>query len=394
MKAIKPKEPIKLRSKKLANGNQSLYLDFYFQGSRKYEFLKMYLVPERTEQDKLQNAETLRTANAYKSQKIIELQNDQFGFSNSRQRGRINFIDYMRALADNIQQNGTYTYHTYHSAINYLTKYAGDYIEIGQIDKRFCLGYISFLKQARTNRNIRSSYSTYSSVKNLESRPISPMTQYLYFNIFKGALNSAVRDNIISVNPATRLDIKDKPKRQSPNRCYLTFSEVQQLASLETTKPEEKTTLDAFLFSCFCGLRISDIEKLTWGQIKTQTDCGQQIELTQVKTKRILYLPLSANALSFLPERNGAPDSGIVFNMPERNIVARYLRRFSARAGINKNITFHVARHTFATLELAFGADLYTVSKLLGHTNITTTQIYAKIVDENKRKAVEMIPQI
>ncbi len=119
-----------------------------------------------------------------------------------------------------------------------------------------------------------------------------------------------------------------------------------------------------------------------------------QVEINQKKTGEPLYLPLSANALQWLPERGLAKDSDKVFALPHVSTVEKFLPIWAKDAGINKHITFHVSRHTNATLMLSFGADIYTVSKLLGHTNVKTTQIYAKIVDENKRKAVNLIPEI
>jgi len=114
------------------------------------------------------------------------------------------------------------------------------------------------------------------------------------------------------------------------------------------------------------------------------------------KTKHSVSVPLSENALAFLPERGEDGDNDRVFkNLPEQpgNADAR-LHTLIRHAGINKKVSFHVGRHTFATLTLTYGADLYTVSKLLGHCNIRTTQIYAKIVDEQKRKAVNLIPKL
>lgn len=108
--------------------------------------------------------------------------------------------------------------------------------------------------------------------------------------------------------------------------------------------------------------------------------------------KKIIHA--SDNAIAWLPERGDATDNTRIFyKLPAQvgNADAR-LHTLTKKAGINKHVSFHVARHTFATLTLTYGADLYTVSKLLGHANMRTTQIYAKIVDENKRKAVNLIP--
>ena len=79
-KQIKVKEPIRLRTKKLSNGNESLYLDIYTDGKRDYEFLKLYIIQERTKEDKEKNAQTLKLANAIKSKRIVELQNEEHGF--------------------------------------------------------------------------------------------------------------------------------------------------------------------------------------------------------------------------------------------------------------------------------------------------------------------------
>lgn len=117
--------------------------------------------------------------------------------------------------------------------------------------------------------------------------------------------------------------------------------------------------------------------------------------MTQQKTQEILSLPLSNEALKQLPVRGKAQDTEKVFKgLISLGRTNEILPRWAAKAGIQKHITFHSARHTHATMMITLGADLYTVSKLLGHTNIQTTQIYAKIVDESKEKAIDLIPDI
>lgn len=398
-KATKAKEPIRLRAKKLSNGNQSLYLDYYYQGTRKYEFLKMYLVPERTDADKLLNKETLRTANTYKATKIVELQNTQLGFNNTRLRGRVNLIEYLRKLADTHQQAGRTTYHSYISTINHLIQYAGKNVEIAAVDKDFCLGFIKYLRRANVlvpeklfyKRNEGKTIDTIT--HNHKTKKLAQDTQFCYFAVLDTALNAAVRDELIPANPIDKINPKDKIKRAATERCYLTFDEVKRFAAAPTVTVKEQQAARAFLFSCFCGLRFSDIAALTWAQIKPQNDSGLQIELTQIKTQQKLYLPLSNNAAKYLPPRPSGATTEKVFKLPSRYTISQALNDIATRAGIDKHVTFHVGRHTFATLDLAFGADLYTVSKLLGHSKVTTTQIYAKIVDESKRKAVDLIPE-
>jgi hypothetical protein len=96
----KAKEPVKIRFKQLANGNQSVYLDYYKEGKRKYEFLKLYIVPENNPAAKEQNRQTLELTNAVKAKRIVELQNNAHGFTNNGTRSKVNIIDYIKAIAE------------------------------------------------------------------------------------------------------------------------------------------------------------------------------------------------------------------------------------------------------------------------------------------------------
>ena len=139
------KEPIRLRTKKLSNGNLSLYLDTYLDGKREREFLKLYLIPEKSKSDKIQNEETLKTANAIKAQKIIALQNNEHGFSMGA-KSKANFIDYMEAQAVMYDEKGSTAYAcSVRNSIYHLRKYKGDSITLKQVDKAYLLGYIDFL---------------------------------------------------------------------------------------------------------------------------------------------------------------------------------------------------------------------------------------------------------
>jgi site-specific recombinase XerD len=124
---------------------------------------------------------------------------------------------------------------------------------------------------------------------------------------------------------------------------------------------------------------------------------------TQEKTGEAQALPLSEQAIEILNAQKESKPSrrirrefkkNIIFKLPGSQAANLTLKRWAKRAGIEKNISFHVGRHTFATLTLTYGADLYTVSKLLGHTNIQTTQIYAEVIDATKRNAVNMLPKL
>lgn len=373
--STKAKEPIKLRTKKLSNGNLSIYLDIYTNGKREYEFLKLYLIPEKTKADKIQNEETLRTANAIKAQKIIAFQNEEYGFT-ANNKAKANFIKYMETQAVMYDKKGSVAYaHSIRNSINYLREYKGDSITLKQVDKAYLLGYINFLNTVISKHN----------------KPLSEAAKALYFDVVVIALNKAVKDDILPSNPAHKITFSDRPQSGEATKQYLTFDEVKALIA---TPCKYDVLKQAFLFACFCGLRYSDIKILEWGKIQEVNKGQIQVEIKQQKTSEPLYLPLSHNALQWLPERNKAKDSDKVFNLPHVSTIEKFLARWAKDAGINKHVTFHVSRHTNATLMLSFGADIYTVSKLLGHTSVKTTQIYAKIVDENKIKTVNLIPEI
>lgn len=145
---------------------------------------------------------------------------------------------------------------------------------------------------------------------------------------------------------------------------------------------------------CFCGLRISDVKALTWGDVEKDGE-HWKLKIRQQKTQAPLYLPLSEQAKKFIPERGEATDDDLVFaNLPCEQSMNRHLKDWAKAAGIKKKVTLHTARHTFATLTLTKGGDIYTVSKLLGHADIQTTQVYAKIVDKKKVEAVNMLNDI
>lgn len=383
------KESVKLRYRALKNGNQSIYLDCYVNGVREYKFLSLYLRPESNRENKLWNREQLRLANAIKSQYIIDIQNGEYGFKDRNRSRKLNFITYCEAMAAEYDANGQNSCAVLmRSAIKRMTNYKGKNITFNHIDKDFLIGFIEYL-----NSDIRD-FDKAAKDKNRKPKPLSNVYKEALFARIMVALNKAERDGIILKNPGKDIDRKLKPHSEQKTRCYLTIEEIQKI--IETEYKPDNDIKPAFLFCCFSGLRYSDVSKLTWKEITVSQDGYAQIETTMQKTGKSITIPLSDNALKWLPEREGnLPESRIFYKLPDQvNNADVRLRTLIKKAGISKHVTFHVARHSFATLTLTYGADLYTVSKLLGHANIRTTQVYAKIVDESKRKAVNLIPKL
>lgn len=212
---------------------------------------------------------------------------------------------------------------------------------------------------------------------------ITRNTASTYFSIFKAGLHQAFIDGYLTV------DIAAKAKNiaySDKQREYLTIDELNTLAATPCDRPMMKR---ASLFSALTGMRHSDIQKLKWKEIIKDGE-HYRILFTQQKTKGVQYMPISDQAYQLCGER-GEPDRLVFEGLQDPSWINKPLERWIKAAGITKHITFHCFRHTYATLQLTNGTDIYTVSKMLGHTKVTTTQIYAKIVDEKKEQAADTI---
>ena len=388
---VKLKEPVRIRFKQLSNGNQSIYLEYYtgdvirkenyVGGKRKYEFLKLYLIPERTREDKAKNEATLALAKAIQSKRIVEVQNDAHGFQNTN-KSRVNLLDYLENIGKQSAEQGSRNYaRTVLNTVRALKLFRGDYIAFRDVDKEFLSEFTDYLRQMPK----ASKYGVLKTGGRLSNNSVVS-----YYGTLRTAINRAYKEGIITVNPTKEFDFASKVRQEPSRREYLTLDELKTLINTECRHEIVKR---AFLFSCLCGLRVSDIRKLRWCDL--QRSGGRvRIEITMQKTKEPLYLPISDEALKWLPERGEANDSDFIFPLTHEGTVNDTLQHWAKVAGITKHISFHVARHTHATMMLTLGADLYTVSKLLGHKNIATTQIYAKIVDKKKEEAIGLIPNL
>lgn len=373
-RAFKAKEPIRLREKELSNGNKSLYLDIYREGKRSYEFLKLYLIPETASNPiaKERNKQTIIQANTIKAQRIIELTNGESGVKNTH-RSKMLLFDWLEQYkqiksrkSDGLQRQIRFTQHL-------LRQYKGDAIKLADVDKSFCEGFLNYIQNEYVSKRTK--------------KRLTNFTARNYYRVLNCALNVAVRAEIIAQNPLALIESDYKPNPSESQRVYLTIDEVKALIETDFTPTIYK---QAFLFSCFCGLRFSDVQRLRWENI-ADINGQMQADIRQKKTDEPIYLPLSKEAVKWLPERPKDGNDGVVFKKIN-NVSANILvKRWAEKAGIIKHISFHTARHTFATMILTMGADLYTTSKLMGHKNISTTQIYAKIVDQKKTEAVSLL---
>ncbi|MDR0618816.1 MAG: site-specific integrase [Bacteroidales bacterium] len=379
---LKIKEPVRLRFKSLSNGSKSIYLDYYANGKREYEFLKLYLVPETTPDNKFANIEVLNLANAVKAKKIVAIQNGVHGFSANYNRSNADVITYIKKIADDKYKkygdNGKCTTRiAYLTLARHLTAYHGAALTFKQIDKAFISGFIDYLKVTKGVKSVRV---------------LGCNTQVAYIKLLNSVLNTAITDEIISFNPISQIKPENLPQRQKTGTVYLTKDELQ---ALENTECLNKTIKNAFLFSCYTGLRYSDVSALAWGKLQKDSNGDTFINYVQKKTRKQEFLPIPAKAMMFLPYRGSAGDTERVFdNLPTNTYSNVILKTWSLAMGLKKCLTFHVARHTYATLLLSLGAPIESISKNLGHSDIKTTQVYADVIGKSQRAAVNLFDKL
>lgn len=287
-----------------------------------------------------------------------------------KERLQQNFIEYFdKVTAKRHVNNSKSILINWQRAVEFLKQFAGDTLLFSQINNRVAEEYKRFLLTAPLGGNKKGT--------------ISQNTASTYFSIFKAALKQAFIDGYLTVDLSAKIKgIQDQESR----REYLSVDELNTLAA---TPCERDVLKRAALFSALTGLRHCDIQKLRWKEINID---GNQARLhfTQQKTKGVEYTPISEQALQLCGEPE-TPEKFVFEDLPDPSWISHPLKKWVVAAGIKKKITFHCFRHTYATLQLSSGTDIYTVSKMLGHTNVKTTQIYAKVVDEKKDKAAQAI---
>ena len=377
-KEIKLKETVRIREKKLSDGNISLYLDMYYKGIRKKESLKLYILPETSPIIKMQNANTRKLAEQIKAQRILDIQNCGLVDWDSVKQLHITLIEWMVKFSQGdaaVTEGSKRTRRNALARVEQYLNYIGEPdLELKNVDKEFCRGFIAFLKTCKFNNG---------------KKTLSNTTCRIFVNIVTAALTKAVNEEIIERNPFKQLEAKEKPKKDESTREFLTIDELKLLMATPCRLDIVKR---AFLFSCFTGLRYSDVKSLLWSEIHTAAD-GKTLYLEhkQVKTKKNVTVPLSEEALKWMPKKQKGKDK--VFHQMQitSTTVEVLLDEWMKAAGIQKHITYHCSRHTAATMLLTLGADLYTVSKILGHSSIKMTEVYAKIVDKKKVETVNLV---
>ena len=339
---------------------------------RRNEPLNLYLhTTPSTKFEKQHNKETLQLVEQIKSKRIAEAASGQHGFTSTNTIST-NFYSFFNQIMETKKTNeSSKNYDLWLACLIHVKRYHPDEsLTFEQVTVEWTEGLRRYFdSQAKTKSG------------NL----ISSGTASTYFNKVRAVINEAFTKEIISKNPLKQVKgITVIPSE----RVYLGLDEVRALVKTDCRYDILK---NAFLFSCLTGLRWSDINKLDWSEI-SEFNGNMRITFNQKKTSNLQYLELSPQAYSLL---NGFEQKGRVFQSLKYSAYMNVeLLRWALAAGISKHVTFHTGRHTFAVSLITQGVDIYTLSKLMGHSEVKTTQVYADIIDSVRKEAMHKIPDI
>lgn len=351
--AKKIKSPVSIRTRKGAKGH-SIYLDIYYQGKRSYQYLNLYLSDAKTIEAKVANEKYMEIARQVK----VRIENEILQGTYGLVKKDVDFIEFFK------KHKGRFDNYT--NCEHYLEQFfKGRMVTISGMDTEMLEKFHKFL-----------------------TTKIQESTAYLYMRAILCVLNKAEKYGYKTNKKGFSMT---KPK--SAEREYLTIDEIRPIYQkyVHSDKDEDQQ-IKAFLFSCLTGLRLSDICKLAWKNIRKEGEY-YRIIFEQQKTSQQEYLDINQQAYELLGDHD-IPDDEPIFRKDVDKRRGHKLRKKLEEFGITKHISFHCARHSFAIMMLELDTDIYTVSKLLGHADISTTLIYARVVDKKKREAINKIPNL
>jgi integrase len=372
---------VTLRKRKLPSGKITLYLDFFppvynpkTHKQYRREYLSLYLVPNpKNNNDKIMNSENLFKAEIICANRFNEVNKPQiynpFELEQLRLKeiGEKSFLQFLKLVAE--QKTGNNGHIWTYAVIHFENFLKNEDILMQDIDVNVIEGFREYLLKAKCIRK--------------KDKFLAQNTALTYFNKIKATLRKAYKKGLLQTDVNAAIE---SIKEQESQRNFLTMEEAVRLFNAPCKKEIVKRVC---LFSLLTGMRYSDLSKLTWEEVQYSKQEGYYIRFKQQKTDRPVTLPISHEAYEFLGKKIDQWER--VFYDLKKWDVDRLLPIWIKDASIEKHITFHCFRHTYATLQMAAGTDIFTVSKMLGHKNIKTTQIYTKIIDERKRETTNKI---
>jgi site-specific recombinase XerD len=355
-----------LRKKNLASGRKSLYLDIWHEEKRHYEFLKLYITKARNPIDKKSNEAVKELAENIRAKRELDLQASVYGYI-PKFRQNTDFLDFYESYLDKYKNKDV-------RLVKGSLKHFRGFLEEGgikvlpakSIDEQMCRDFKNYLEQK-----------------------VHGETVFNYFKKFKAAIKQAVKENILLKDVSEKITVS---RTSGLKKDILNIDEIQKLADIKCNNDQVKR---AFLFCLNTGLRFCDVTELRWNNIDKNKLRYTQKKVQHSSEAAINDIDLNRTASKIIGQR-GQPDEKI-FNLPSHTGCLKSLKTWIKAAGIDKHITWHCARHSFAVNLLdseVAGADVKTVAALLGHSDLNHVNIYLRVIDERKKQAVNRLPEI
>ena len=382
----------KLGAKVLSDGRESLFLDFYFgfemaisgktgkeykKVNNKREFLKLYLwQAPRTPLERQQNKETLELAKKIRFERGQELLESMEGYRLKKERD-INFLDYFKAYIDKYTKKDIRMVEV---ALNRFKDFLRDTPEYNKFEKQ--------IKPGQITKDMVRDFTDY-----LQSRSRGEGARSIYAR-FKKVIKYAIEHDVMLKNPCDGISIKVDD--QQLRKEVLSEEEIAQLIATHY-EHQNPNIRRAFIFCLYCGLRYCDVKDLTFANVDFS---NKLLKFEQNKTKGHsarsgVVIPLNDGLLRLIGKPS-SPDNRdeLIFPLPSYEACSKSIGRWVKRAGINKHISWHCARHSFAVNILNNGANIKTVASLLGHSGLAHTEKYTRAIDSLKRDAINSLPEL
>lgn len=398
----------KLMGQALSDGRDSLYLEFYFgyrvieskngktykKADRSTERLNLFLwQAPRSSQERQQNKETLDIAKRIRFEKSQELLEDAEGYRLKKNK-EVDLIEWMSAYCDGYTKSDCRIVKSaYNSFIDFLVDPQGKLTPKPDWDDKK-------IKAAKKSKAERIRLLKFKPQQLVKAKIIS-YTEYLkrrfrgegphsVYKRFKKIIKTAVEDGVLTANPCEGVIIKID--NNTLKKDVLSVDEMQRLIATHYTG-ENPEIRRAFIFCLYCGLRWCDVKDLTFANVDYS---NHLLKFEQAKTKGHssasgVVIPLNDGLLELI----GKGERGErIFTLPTHTMCLKALQHWTARAGIDKHITWHCARHSFAVNILNNGANIKTVASLLGHSGLSQTEKYTRAVDSLKEAAINSLPEL
>lgn len=380
-KAGSEKRKVYLRGRLLKDGKVGLYVMAFQQGKKVRKSIGILNV-ETDGNVKSQNEEVLRMAKANADMLNSDAERLRADFAPIGKSAML-LSKYVEKVGKECLEKSGGNKHGYYYQLmglnEHLELFRGPSIKLKDVNEDFLKDFIQYLRTAKNQV-----YHRFEDKSQWKDVTVSAYTKHRLYENLHYVIRKAKKEKLIINDPFENIERNERPKMPESAREYLTAEEVKKLMDTDCESEELKR---AFLFCCFVGLRYSDACRLTWGNIN-KDDAGECVSMTMKKTKHPVKAYISDVAKTFLPARGEAKDDDSIFTLPRNDRTNKLISAWAKAAGITKHVTFHVSRHTSATMLLNLDVPLEVVSKQLGHTHISTTEIYAKVMAKTQASAI------